>query len=138
MNAPRRNGSTAVEFALCLPVILVIAAGITDVALYLSAVYNIERACRDAARVGAATIDGTAPLGDDIELAALSHVSTVLTAVRLDPTLATTTAHWRQESDGYSYLTVTLSYPFDAPIGLFASVNDGVQANFTMMTLQQL
>lgn len=134
--SPRR-GASAIEFAVSLPVVVIVAAGITDLSLYLSAVHNIERACRDAARVGAATIDGTEPMGDDIEAAALEHVRTVLTAVNLDPALATATANWRQEPDGYCYLTVNVDYPFDAPVGLFPSVNDGVQANFTMMTLQQ-
>lgn len=132
-----RRGAAAIEFALCLPVVLVTLAGIIDISLYLSAVHKIERACRDATRVGAATLDGTAPIGDDIEAAALAHVRTVFENVGYNPDIATTTAHWRRETDGYCYLTVEISYPFDAPFGLFSSVNDGVQASFTMMTLQQ-
>lgn len=133
-----RAGSAAIEFALCLPVIVVVLAGITDVSLYLSAIYNIERACRDAARVGSATVDGTAPIGDDIEAAACAHVVDVLTNVALDPTLATTTANWALESDGYYYLTVSVEYPFEAPFGIFPSVDDGLEAHFTMMTLTQI
>lgn len=136
--ASSQRGSTAIEFALCFPAVLTIAAGIVDVSLYLSAAQKIERACRDGARVGAATVDGTDPVGDDIEAAALAHLKDVMEEVRLDPTLATTTVHWGQEGDGYCYLRVSIVYPFDAPFGLFPAVNDGVEAEFTMMTLQQL
>ena len=132
-----RSGSTAVEFALCLPFVFAILAAITDLSVFLSELHNIDRACRDAARVGAATLDASPPIGDDIEAAALEQASAVLTAVNLDPSLAATSARWRVESDGYAYVTVSVTYPFFAPVGIFPSLNGGVRSNFTMMTLQQ-
>ena len=132
-----QRGAAMIEFALSLPVIILVIAGIVDLSSYLTAIYNIERACRDAARVGAITIDGTPPIGDDMQAAAVTHVTDVLRHIHLDPARARTATSWQIGPQGYFYLTVSLDYPFTAPFGLFPHVDDGLSASFTTMTLVQ-
>ena len=54
-----RRGASALEFALTLPVVLVILAGILEYGWYLFQLANVVHALRDGARIGV-----TVPLDD--------------------------------------------------------------------------
>ena len=55
-----RRGSQAVEFALVMPVFVVLLAAIIDFGWYFRQCALVQDAVRDAARVGATTQDNTA------------------------------------------------------------------------------
>lgn len=130
-----RRGGAAVEFALTLPVIVAILAAIVDLAEYISLAHRVERACRDGARVGSYTLDGSAPIGDDLEAAAIAQAHVALQATGLDDG-ASVSAEYYLDADGFHYLRVVVEHPFDARFGLFG-LDDGVRAAFEVMPLQQ-
>ncbi len=50
-----RRGASAIEFALCLPVVVALLTGILDWGAYLSAMHEAQSAAREGVRLGAAT-----------------------------------------------------------------------------------
>jgi len=69
----RRRGSTVIEFALTLPVIVVILAGILEYGWYLFQLSNVVHAVRDGTRIGVSV-----PLDDGPEIRAAVHARDVL------------------------------------------------------------
>ena len=69
----RRRGSTAIEFALTLPVIFVIMAGILEYGWYLFQLSSVVHAVRDGTRIGV-----TVPLDEGPEAIAATHARDVL------------------------------------------------------------
>jgi Flp pilus assembly protein TadG len=60
---PSRKGASALEFALCLPVVITLLTGILDWGSYLSAMHEAQSAAREGARLGAATRQDEDPVG---------------------------------------------------------------------------
>ena len=72
MTRPRR-GASAVEFALTLPVILVIASAVIDYGWYLHQATSVVHAVREGARFGS-----TVALDDGPDVEAVNQTTTVL------------------------------------------------------------
>jgi Flp pilus assembly protein TadG len=75
MSRCRRQGAAALEFALILPIILVILSAVADYGWFLAMQTHVVQAVRDGARVGV-TIDRDS--GDDPVVTAADHTSEVL------------------------------------------------------------
>jgi len=75
MTGRGRRGSSAIEFALTLPILIVILAGILEYGWYLFQLSNVVHAVRDGARIGV-----TVPAGDSPgpEARATAHARDVL------------------------------------------------------------
>lgn len=48
----RRRGAAAIEFALTLPILVTLAAGVADYGVYLTQAMNVQDAVREAGRAG--------------------------------------------------------------------------------------
>jgi hypothetical protein len=133
-----RRGSAAVEFALCLPIFVLIVAGIVDLSSFVSVVQLASRAARDGARIGSTVIEGATPTGDLIEDESIEHVQLLL-AEAGSPCGAgcEVLADW-VDIDGQMFVRVHVEYPYEPIVGISAFLSDRVTAEFTMMTQQQL
>lgn len=107
-----RRGSAALEFALCLPVLVTLVTALCDYGWYLGRKLEILDATRDAVRVGVSGASSpipatTARLATALEWVGVPRGTAVVTATtRVDTTLDAT------------LLTVTVSVPFTPPFGL--------------------
>lgn len=110
----RSSGQAIVEFALVLPILLLLAIGLINIGLMINAQLELSNAAWEGARAGATIRDPTS--GDDeitgAVLAALSTVDAGDLQIDIDPTAA----EWPRSEPwplprGYP-LTVRLSYPF--------------------------
>lgn len=137
MTRAARRGAAAIEFALALPILVVVFAGVVDLAAYVSTAHRVMRAARDGARTGAGTLEGASPTGSEIEAAAVAQARTLLRETSLpDADAATITATW-DYSCTWACVLVEVDYPYEPLVGMIPGLDDGIQARFTMLTQQQ-
>lgn len=133
----RRRGAAALEFALCLPVILLVIGGIVDLSAFVELTQVASRAARDGARIGATVIEGDDPTGEGIEAAAVEQAELLLAeAGRPCGAGCDITADW-VAIDGAMYVRVDVRYPYEPWVGLSRFLADHAGAEFVMMTQQQ-
>jgi Flp pilus assembly protein TadG len=109
----RRRGQTAVEFALTLPLLLILIVGALDVGRAVLASTSLANAVREAARAGAAAYPAAG-----WETRAANHASssaTLLDSSALSINVAQVTA------GGATFVTVTGQYRFH-PIAPYISM----------------
>jgi Flp pilus assembly protein TadG len=132
MTIPRRSrrGSQAVEFALVLPVLLTLTAGIVDYGWYYSTELTVIHAVREGARAGAAAEedDDACTIATNATVEALNASGfTSATAGNVDvavvdaPTIGT----------GGLTITVTVSMPYNELWGLVTTPTNMI-ASMTM------
>lgn len=108
-----RRGSNAVEFALTLPVILVILSGTVDYGYYLHLQYHMVNAVSQAARAGAVT-----PANQEPKDVAKQMVSDLWVAANLPGTPDTTgTDYVDAPPDKLLQVVGTLNYKNMAMVG---------------------
>lgn len=139
MNSRSRRGAAAIEFALTAPILVLVMGGIIELSSYLSLCHMVARAARDGARVGSITLEGVDATGDAIEAAAVAQALSVLDAVGDGaPDGTTVEAAWDLADDGWYYVTVDVTYPYNAFSQIVPHLEDiDVHARFVMMTQQQ-
>ncbi len=138
MSRAGRRGAAAVEFALCLPVLVLVVAGVADLSALVSLLQLLSRAARDGARIGSTVIEGDAATGDAIEAAAVEQAELLLSeAGRPCADGCAVTAEW-VDIDGVMYVRVRVDYPYAPLVGLGTFLADDASAEFVMMTQQQL
>lgn len=113
-----RRGASALEFALLLPVFLVLVGGMVDYAWYMQQRALVVRAVREGVRVGAIT-----PLAADPATTATSRSVQVLTDLEFDATTANVTAAYDDLRAGLTCntvdtITVQAIVPFIRLIGV--------------------
>jgi Flp pilus assembly protein TadG len=126
----------SVEFALVLPLALLVLAAIVDGGMYMIEATAANRAARDAARVGAMTLESPPANGDRIEAASASTARASLTAAGL-ATDATVTTTWYQQ-DGTSWLRVEVTCDHRAFFGGVTPFGSQVRRVFRVVTQEQL
>jgi len=137
LHRSRRAGAAALEFALCLPIFLVILGGVADLSQFVSLLQVVSRATRDGARIGSVKIEGATPTGDLIEADSVAHARMLLTeagytcAVGCD-----VTAVW-EEIDGAMFVRVRVEYPYEPYVGITRFLAEDATAEFVMLTQQQ-
>jgi Flp pilus assembly protein TadG len=132
-----RAGAAAIEFALCLPIVLAILGAVVDLSFYISTIEFVSRAAREGARVGSTVIEGATPTGDQIEAEAESQTAILLTEMgHACGANCTVQADWLQ-IDTEWYVRVRVDYPYEPIVGLAAYLPDYATAEFTMLTQQQ-
>lgn len=138
--APRfaSAGNAAIEFALLLPVVITLFGSIIDLSLFVTRAHVIQRAARDAARVGSATLEaGTTHTGIGITNAATAQATAALLQAGIPcETGCTITSEWRTVSST-RVIYVSVVYPFDAIMGVIPVLPGQIRADFSMMTQQQ-
>jgi Flp pilus assembly protein TadG len=107
----RDRGSVAVEFALLLPVLLLIIFGTIDFGRAINAQITLTEAAREGARL--------ASFGDSSSVVT-ARVDTAASALPSVPVVTVTTCTAGSTADG----VVSITYPFTfvTPVGAFASM----------------
>ena len=118
--APRspRRASVVLEFALSLPVMIALLSAVTDYGWYLTRQSEVLNCVRAAVRVGIAAADS----GGSPTTTAEARARTALTY--LGHSLTGATVHAATSTDttlGETVLTLTVSLPYEAPVGLVPS-----------------
>jgi hypothetical protein len=132
-----RRGVAAVEFALTLPVFLLVLTGVIELSNFISNFHHVQRAARDGARVGSITLEGPNPNGDLIRAAAAEQALFVLEASgKPCEDGCTISTDWYQDGD-YMMVEVIVEYPYTPLTWLYGQLAEQSVAQFTMMTQQQ-
>ena len=136
----RSRGAALVEFALVLPVIVLVFGAIIELSLFISTYHRVTRVARDAARVGSVVIEGDEGEGDLIEAAALEHAEIALAGAGLacDGACEVET-EWALDGDsGYFFITVEVHFPYTGITNVMpALAEQGINARFAMVSQQQ-
>jgi len=133
-----RRGTAAIEFGLTLPFLLFLLLGVVEMSLLMHRNYIVSRVTRDACRIGSAVVEGVSPTGDQIEAAAMEHVTFALQTAGINCSARTcqALADWHRE-DGWWVLTVTVRVGYRPLTRLFPTPRMS-QFRFTMLTQQQV
>lgn len=150
----RRRGAAALEFALWMPVMLLMFGGIVDLSLYMNNVHGVVRVVREAARLTASTGLGglvattTTAIDAEMEANCLTHANKVLTDMNDScGTGCTLTCAWRTDTTPAAaaldsppeIITVTLSKPYRTILNLVPSLTSvNARAQFVMVTTIQV
>lgn len=137
-----RRGAAAVEFALWMPILLVLFAGVVDLSRYMSSQQGLTRAARDGARYGITVVKSptgtTQATPAQIEAEGEKQALYVLeesgmpctTGCTINGTVFVT-------ASGRRMLTVAVSRPFTPLMGMIPQIAGDQTASFTMMTQLQ-
>ena len=109
----KERGAAAVEFALILPLLMVILFGTIDWGWYFFVQQIVNNAAREGARVGSLTVPGTSGAAATASAQAEAQATTYLTAAGLDGGKATVTPVVTP-----TFVQVTVSYPTGSLTGL--------------------
>lgn len=129
-----RSGASAIEFALTLPVILLIFSAIVEFGWVFFQMSAALGAVRDGVRLGV-----TYAVEDDPETVAEARARTVLTGYGLDcsDTLSCEVdASIVDDGINYATLTLTISRPYEPMLDLVPSP-DTIRAQMTMVLEDQ-
>ena len=110
--APRR-GAAAVEFALTLPVVLVIATAILDYSWFLNRSADVLTAVREGTRHGA-----TIEQDDDPGAEAVTHTEAALNGYGFTCSGSCSVNAFVGEVDGMATVSVQATVPYEPIVGL--------------------
>ena len=137
MTSRVRRAVAAMEFALTLPVFLLVVLGVADLSYFISNLYDVQRAARDAARIGSITIETPPVTGDELRAAAIAQAQIVLAASEKPcGGGCSVTAEWIT-IEGFKYIRVNVQYPHKAFTPGLNLVPTSAKAQFVMLTQQQ-
>jgi len=130
-----RRGASALEFALTLPIVMAVLAGILEYGWYLFQLSNVVHALRDGTRIGV-----TVPLDEEESPSARAetHARAVLDGLGVpctDGGGCTVSAVVGPSSD-VSTLTMSIEVDYTPIVGLLPSPSL-LQGTFTMMMQEQ-
>ncbi len=134
-----RRGASAVEFALCLPWVLLCIVGTTDFAMWAQTHHAVARAVQDGARHGSMIVipDGSND-GGPIESAA---EEATLEAMRLwgaNIAGASINAEWDADGEAMMWLSVTATVPYQSLFGVSSPLQRPVVRTFSVVTQEQI
>ena len=138
----RLRGAAAVEFALWLPVLIVLFAGVVDLSRYMSSQQAITRAARDGARYGITVVKSpsgtTQATPAEIEAEAETQTLYVLTESGITcSTGCVIDGRVYVTASGLRMLEVSVSRPFTPLMGMIPQIAGNQTSAFTMMTQLQ-
>lgn len=135
----RRRGAGALEFALTLPVLLIVSFGLAELGMLIHQLQIVSRVTRDGARIGAGVIEGVDATGDLItasaEQATLRGLANA--GVDCDVLNCTIEAEWF-EQNGWMMLEVSTSIPYQTLTLTMPFIPDRVEQDFVVLTQQQI
>ena len=127
MNAHRRRGGAAIEFALVLPVLLTLLFGILEYGWLFLQQANVLSAVREGVRLGV-----TYDTADDPEGIAEARVAEILSGYGFNTATASIDASITGSSPD-AVLTVSAELPYEPLLGLYAVVPDNLHGEMTML-----
>lgn len=139
MTTRRRHGVAAIEFALTLPILLLIVVGLVEGSLAIHRAHLVARIARDSCRVGSMVMEGQDPTGVDIEAAAIAHANFALQAASLwcgENGGCDVQAEWAPNGE-WHVLYVSVRVPYQGIFGSLPLVPHYTFAEFTSYTQQQ-
>ncbi|MGB6836982.1 MAG: TadE family protein [Dehalococcoidia bacterium] len=104
-----QRGQSLVEFALLLPLLLIIMLGVLDFGRVYFAYVSVTNAARNGAHYASATTEKAGDL-DGIRGAALADTENLLNTSPTNPAVSAQTG---LDSQGKTYASVTVSYTFE-------------------------
>ena len=116
----QRRGSATTEFALWVPLILMLISGMVDFSWYMSRYQNIVRIARDSARTGAAVYEAPGDVPGEFTVpAANAHAlaSFEMMKMKCEAPDCIITVSYRE--DPFKQLQVEILYEFEPLIGLY-------------------
>jgi Flp pilus assembly protein TadG len=131
----QRRGASALEFALTLPIVMAVLAGILEYGWYLFQLSNVVHALRDGTRIGV-----TVPLDDDEgpSARAEAHARAVLDGLGVPCTESggcAVTATIGPSGD-ISTLTTAIAVDYTPIVGMLPTPSQ-LSGTFTMMMVDQ-
>jgi TadE-like protein len=131
---PSRRGASALEFALLLPIFIVLVGGLMDFAWYFQQRNLVVRAVREGVRVGATTALAATPNPGDT---ALSRTGDVLDELGLNRDESTLTIEYDDIRAGLTCntddtITLRAEVPFTPIAGIVPTPAD-ITVQMTMM-----
>lgn len=130
-----RRGAAAVEFGLTMPVLLLLLAGIVDGGFLMSRHHVLARTARDAARIGATTVEDYPADGSQIEAAAEDFVNMTVQYAGLDPDKVQADAQWKLINNRrWIHLRITAEHE---PLFPFSPFLGPLEHEFWMITQEQ-
>ena len=104
-----QRGQSLVEFALLLPILLIIVLGVTDFGRLYFAYVSVTNAARNGAHYASASTEKAADL-DGIRGAALADTENLLNTSPTNPDVSAQTG---LDGQGKTYTSVTVNYTFE-------------------------
>ena len=124
----RRRGSTAIEFALTLPLLFVIVSGILEYGWYLFQLSSVVHAVRDGTRIGV-----TVPLEEGPEEIATTHARNVLAGLGVPCGASGCTVEASLAPAGdITIMRLEIEVPYEPVVGLLPHPSV-LRGHFTMM-----
>jgi Flp pilus assembly protein TadG len=112
------RASSAVEFAMCAPILLMLSLGTIEVGRVMLVYHNLSLAAFEAGRFAMVHGNGS---GDPVTEAELK----TLVGAKLhgaDPAQLELDADWDPDNNPGSFVTITLQYPFESLVGFLPSI----------------
>lgn len=150
----RRRGAAAIEFALWMPIMLLMFGGVVDLSLFMNQTHQVNRIARESARFAAslnaaqlADTSTTAVTEDSMEAACLSHAAIVLYDVVGTCTTCSFTCDWRTDTSALGasmslvpeVVVTQVGAPYTPLLGLLPTLTaTSTQATFVMVTQMQV
>ena len=116
-----RRASAATEFAIWLPLVMVMISGVIDFSWYMSRYHNVVRIARDAARTGAATYEhpiDDAP-GSRVVPAAQAHALEAFVIMNMGCEEPDCNVDVTYREDPMKHIEVAITYRFEPLMGLY-------------------
>ena len=134
-----RRGAGALEFALTLPVLLIVSFGLAELGMLIHQLQIVSRVTRDGARIGAGVIEGVDATGDLITASAERATTRGLANAGIDCDVldCEIEAEWF-EQNGWMMLEVSTSIPYQTLTMTMPFIPSRVEQDFVMLTQQQI
>ena len=112
------RASSAVEFAMCAPVLVMLSLGTIEIGRVMLAYHGLSLAAFEAGRYAMVHGSGSADPVTAAELKTL--VSTKMQGA--DPAQLNLVAEWVPDNNPGSFVTITLEYPFEFVVGFLPNI----------------
>lgn len=132
-----RRGANAIEFALALPFLTALLAGVVDGGSFLLDQRAVAHAAHSGARVGASTSEPYPATGELIVAAARSAATSSMLDHGFAAEDIAVDAQWFQDDQGTSWLKVTVEAKHRPLFGDLAPFGEDLSAWFVSMTQEQ-
>jgi Flp pilus assembly protein TadG len=123
----RDRGAAAVEFALCVPVLIILIFGSIEFGLAVNARTQVGNAAREGVRVASLTANGDTTSSAQVQTAALNAVSNISGTKTVTVTCATPAGAAcviGASTNGGNVATVTVSISYTGLTGMFKELTN--------------
>ncbi len=131
-----RRGVSTIEFAMSLPIVLLMLAMIADGCLAMLHKHALSRAVRDGARVASSVTERIPATGDDIESAAILYTQASLETSGFTTGDVVVTSTW-DTSAALARIEVVGGLRYRPLMGRWSPFKQVIVQEFSMITVEQ-